>query len=211
MIYLVSGTMRSVVRYATLGGRLGLLLTPRNRNSVASQVATGLPWAVDNGAFSGFDPVAFRRLLQRVAGQPRLLWIACPDVVADSRSTLALFDVWRDEVAAAGPVALVGQDGLEGLEIPWEQCSCLFLGGSTRWKLSRAAADLAAEARARGKWVHVGRVNSRRRLRYCWSLQADSCDGSSASMFGDKYLPKYLGWINELLPYDRTGGHDDRG
>lgn len=200
MIFLVSGTTRSVARHAVAGG-LGLLLTPRSGNSVASMLATGLPWAADNGAFSGFDEPAFRRLLAKVCNQPRLLWITCPDIVGDSQGTLALFDRWHDEVALAGPVALVGQDGLEDREVPWERLDCLFLGGSTEWKLSRAAADLAAEARSRRKWVHVGRVNSRRRLHWCWSIQADSCDGTSASMFGDVKLPKYLRWIGELLPY----------
>src|SRR5262245_50903987 len=77
----------------------GVLLTPANRNSIASVLKTGFPWAVDNGAFGGFDPVSFRRCLRRVAKQPRLLWVACPDAVGDAQKTLTLFDQWYEEIA----------------------------------------------------------------------------------------------------------------
>ncbi len=192
---LVSGSTRSVSR---ANGSLGLLVTPSNGNSVASLVKTGLPWAVDNGAFSGFDPLAFRRLLGRCAGQPRLLWIVCPDVVGDARATAERFEEWRAEVAQAGPVAYVGQDGQEDFAPPWERFESFFIGGSTRWKLSAAAAGLAAEARSRGKWLHMGRVNSRRRMTIASDLGCDSIDGSSASRWGDKYLWKYLLWLRQL-------------
>jgi hypothetical protein len=199
---LVSGSTRSVGRLAaTWPNHLGHLLTPKNRNGMGATLATGLSWAVDNGAFRGFDSEPFRRLLRRVAGRPRLLWIACPDIVADCRATLDRFREWREEVAAAGPVAFVGQDGSEGQDLPWGEFDCLFVGGSTEWKLSGAAWDLAREAKRRGKWLHLGRVNSRRRLRYAWSMNADSTDGSSASMFGDKYIHKYLHWQAEMIPW----------
>jgi hypothetical protein len=199
---LVSGSTRSVGRLAaTWPNHLGHLLTPKNRNGMGATLATGLSWAVDNGAFRGFDPEPFRRLLGRVRGRPRLLWIACPDIVADCRATLDRFREWREEVAAAGPVAFVGQDGSEGQDLPWGEFDCLFVGGSTEWKLSGAAWDLAREAKRRGKWLHLGRVNSRRRLRYAWSMNADSTDGSSASMFGDKYIHKYLHWQAEMIPW----------
>lgn len=202
MMLLVSGSTRSVGRLAAQSVEtLGHLVTPKNRNSIESILGTGLKWAVDNGAFSGFDPVAFRRLLRRVAGRPRLLWVVCPDRVGDAQETLRLFDQWQAEVARAGPVAFVGQDGQEDLETPWDRFDCLFIGGTTEWKLSKAAQDLAAEAKRRGKSIHLGRVNSRRRLRYAWSIRADSTDGSSASMFGDKYIHKYLRWQAEMLPW----------
>ena len=98
MMLLVSGSTASVARMAGRhNGRLGILLTPRNRNSVEAVRKTGLQWAIDNGAFSGFDPVRFRRLLERAAGVPGLLWIVCPDVVADARATLQRFDEWQAE------------------------------------------------------------------------------------------------------------------
>jgi hypothetical protein len=195
---LVSGSTATVRRIAPRWpGILGQLLTPSNRNR-ASVLNTGLPWGADNGAFSGFDADAFRRFLGRVAGRPRCLWVVCPDRVGDARETLRLFAEWREEVARAGPVAFVGQDGAEDLEIPWDGFCCWFVGGSTAWKLSAASQGLMAEARARGKCVHVGRVNSFRRLTWAYDAGADSVDGSSASMWGDKYVHAYCRWIAGL-------------
>lgn len=195
---LVSGSTKSVGRLAASHpDTLGHLITPANRNGVASLLCTGLRWAADNGAFAGFDPKGFRRMLRRVAGHPRLLWVVCPDAVGDAKGTLALWRQWEPEVRAAGvPVAFVLQDGQELLEMP--AADCYFIGGSTEFKLSHAAADLAAEGKRRGAWVHMGRVNSRRRMEYAYRVGCDSVDGSSASMFGDKYIHKYLQWIRQI-------------
>ncbi len=200
MMLLVSGSTRTVCGLADCcRGNLGHLLTPSNRNGMAAILATGLPWAADNGAFSGFDPNRFRRLLRKIRGQPRCLFVVCPDVVANARATLAQFPWWRLELAAAGvPVALVGQNGAEDLPIPWDDFDCWFIGGDTRWKLSQASADLAAEAKARGKWVHMGRVNSLRRLEAAYLMGCDSVGGSSMSMFGDKYIHQFVRWVRGL-------------
>jgi hypothetical protein len=197
MKLLVSGSTASVARMTAHRERLGILLTPANRNSVAAVVATGLPWAIDNGAYSGFDREAFDHLArEKAVGQPGLLWVAAPDTVGNAESTLFKFEYWQPRLAAGGlPIAFVGQDGLESLEPPWDRFECLFLGGSTAWKLSSAAWDLAAEAKRRGKLVHIGRVNSLRRMRVAQIFGCDSIDGSSASMFGDKYIHKYLRWL----------------
>lgn len=197
---LVSGSTRSVGRLAQwYPDTLGHLLTPANRNSVSATLATGLWWGVDNGAFSGFDPVAFRRLCQKCHGKPRLLWVVCPDVVADAAATLERFEEWEPELRALGlPVAFVGQDGGESMDLPWERFSCFFVGGSTEWKLSRAAAKLITQARHRKKWVHMGRVNSLKRCQVAFDLGCHSVDGSSFSAFGDKYIHRTLKWIECL-------------
>lgn len=75
--------------------------------------------------------------------------------------------------------------------MPWDQFDALFLGGSTAWKLSPHAKALAAEAKARAKWLHMGRVNSNRRL----ALALGSVDGSGYSMFPDQKIPKALDFI----------------
>ena len=51
--------------------------------------------------------------------------------------------------------------------------------------------DQLAQARCRGKWVHVGRVNSLRRVTH-FEQAADSFDGGQFSMFPDTYIPRYL-------------------
>jgi hypothetical protein len=196
---LVSGTTATMRRLAPDNARhLGHLVVPSQR-ATDSVRETGLRWAADNGAFAGFDAEAFRRLLRQRQADAGCLWVACPDVVGDARATLARFAEWKDEIAGMGyPVALVGQDGVEDCEIPWYACAAWFVGGSTGWKLSRAAADLVGEARRRGKWCHMGRVNSLRRIRYAWEIGCDSVDGSSMSRFGDTHVPKFLRWVKSL-------------
>ncbi len=194
MILLVSGATRTV-RARAGSGRLGRLLTPRNGNSVGALFATGLPVAADNAAFTDFDPAAFRRMLGRLRGRP-VLWVCAPDVVGDAAATLALFEVWEPEIRAHGlPVALVAQDGLERLEAPWGRIDALFLGGTTAWKLGPHAAALAREAKARGLWVHGGRVNTKKRFSHMASIGCDSVDGSGFSRFPDTRIPMAELWL----------------
>lgn len=201
MILLVSGSTRTVSCLAGGSARpmLGHLLTPKNRNG-SSLLATGLPWGFDNGAYAGLDLPAWRRKLSWVSNHSeRCLWAVCPDKVADAQETRRLFDDYEPEIRAAGlPVAYVGQDGAEAGEIPWDRFRSWFIGGSTRWKLSQASADLVQEAKARGKWCHMGRVNSLRRMRAAFDMGCDSVDGSSMSMFGDKYIGRFAAWIRQL-------------
>lgn len=109
-----------------------------------------------------------------------------------------MFDEWAEDVGRAGPVAFVGQDGIEDLDIPWDRFSAWFIGGSTVWKLSAASADMVEAALARGKWVHMGRVNSRKRMELADALGCHSFDGTSTSMFPDIYIEKYLRWVSHL-------------
>lgn len=197
MRLLVSGSTKSVRRHSQRWPHIvGHLLSPVSWNSIESILQSGLPWAADNAAFSGFDSQRYRRMLKRIAFQLGCLFIVCPDVVADAQATLTLFGEWALEVRGTGqPLAFVGQDGAEGLDLPWNDFDAWFIGGSTAWKLSQASADLAAEAKGRGKWVHCGRVNSFRRIQAAMDMGCDSFDGGSASMFGEVYIPKYCRFI----------------
>jgi hypothetical protein len=51
------------------------------------------------------------------------------------------------------------------------------------------AAVLIREAKWRGKWVHVGRVNTLRRIAWCKALGVDSIDGSGFARFTRARLP----------------------
>jgi hypothetical protein len=87
------------------------------------------------------------------------------------------------------PIALVAQDGLERLPVPWEHLEALFVGDSSQWKLGPHAAALIREAKERGKRVHVGRVNTLQRIRWCMTLPVDSIDGSRFAHFTPARLP----------------------
>ncbi len=209
MRLLVSGSTRTVKRLAgQFPDLLGHLLVPRNGNRVASLLQTGLPWAADNGAYSGFEPDRFRVFLSRIKDQPRCLWVVCPDAIRDARATLALFAQWREETARAGqPLAFVGQDGAEALDLPWDDFACYFIAGSDDWRFSRAGHDLAREARQRGKALHMGRVNSLVRLELAHDWGCGSADGSSASKWGDRYVHGYLRWLAHLRSQQTLFAH----
>lgn len=194
MIVLVSGATATLRRHAHTG-HFGQLFVPR-----AGNTSLGLPWACDNDAFKAFDPVRFRRMLAKLEGVEGCLFVACPDVVCDPVATLDRFREWRPEIIARGfPIAFVGQDDCESTDLPWDEFDAFFVGGSDAWKESRATMRLCIHARELGKWVHVGRVNSYRRLRklFDWGC-VDSIDGRSFSAFSDIYIPKAIGWLAKL-------------
>lgn len=171
----------------------GLLTTPRSGHTPRTAVNLGVPWAMDNDAFSGFSAEAFIKMMRRYQGIQGCKWVAVPDVVGDAKATLKRFYQWQPAVTYFGfPSALVAQDGLEDLPIPWGMFDCLFIGGSTEWKLGAVAAGIIREAKRREKWVHMGRVSSVRRFRYSQNLNCDSADGSRYARFKSenyKFLP----------------------
>lgn len=180
--------------------RLGVLMTPRNgnRNPVADDSRS--VWAADNDCFQGLHAARFLRFLAKIVESgSRPLWVACPDKVADATATLRSFAVWQPVMRSLGlPIALVAQDGLTPRRTPWPDFDCLFVGGSTAWKLGDDAARLVRMAKDRGKMVHVGRVNSLRRIEYFHPLGVDTFDGTGFSAWGDKRIGLAVRWIDRV-------------
>lgn len=181
----------------------GHLVTPRSGNSL--RVMNGKPWAADNDCFQGWDMKrerAFSKMLGRICldgNKQTCRFVAAPDAVGDAATTLDRFAAWQPIIASCGlPVALVAQDGLTIDAVPWEQTDALFVGGSTEFKLSFNAELLIGEAKARGKWVHIGRVSSFRRVRHFHEIGVDSIDGTCWSRWSDVYFPKFLKWLHKL-------------
>jgi hypothetical protein len=163
-----------------LGCEVEQLLTPLTRFRPQQPDAR---FAIDNGAFAGFDRRAFEALLDREYSRRHLCrFVVAPDIVADARRTLEVFDYWYGRLAQ-WPLALAAQDGLESLPIPWDAINAIFIGGSTDWKLSRQAAAIIKAAKAMDIWVHVGRVNTPGRFEYFEALGADSIDGTGLSRY----------------------------
>jgi len=199
LLLLVNGATKTIKRYSD-SRHLGHLLNPRKMNSVEMVNSTGLMWAADNDAFNGFNPAVFTKMLEKIQGQERCLWVTSPDVVGDAEKTLKLFNHWEPIIHSYNlPVALVGQDDLESLEVPWDRFEAFFIGGSTKWKLSESAYKLALEAKKRGKWVHMGRVNSIKRLEIARLYGCDSVDGSGFSRFPDTKIPPSLEYLETPL------------
>ena len=155
----------------------GYLLSPRRGQLPAND---GRAWGIDNDAFTGFNADAFFSFLRRIRHKnlDGLKFVNCPDVVGNCLQTQQLYKRYAGEIHLLGfPVGFVAQDGQENYPLP-KDYDALFIGGSTQWKLSKAADRLIAQAQAAGKWVHVGRVNSQRRMRHFMYVGVDSVDGT---------------------------------
>jgi hypothetical protein len=154
---------------------------------------------MDNGAFAGFDATRFVAMLDRYRQERGCLFVVAPDVVGDAASTLKLWPFWSQAIRGYGfPVAFVAQDGLTARMTPWTELDALFIGGTTAFKLSREARMLAGYAKARGKWLHMGRVNSRRRVKYALQLGVDSIDGTGWCRWADIRLTLGTRWLREF-------------
>lgn len=194
MLLLVSGA--TVDMRQTDPAKVGVLFVPSDRNDPIH--ATGRIWGLDNGGFTDFDAAAFVQALARYRGIPGCRFVACPDIVGNAAATLRQFETWAPMIRALGyPVALVAQDGLTVHTTPWRDLDALFIGGTTDFKLSATADELLAYAAAYGKWRHVGRVNSRRRMRHFWG-RCESIDGTGFSWFPRTRIPLALRWFGEL-------------
>lgn len=165
---------------AELGCETEQLLTPLTRRKPQEP---DKPFAIDNGAYSQFNAKAFESLLARNFERRHLCkFVAVPDVVGSACRTLEVFDFWYDRLCQ-WKLALVLQDGQEDLPICWNLIEAVFVGGSTKWKLSSHAAACVKAAKAMGKYVHAGRVNEPARFEYFEKLGADSIDGTGLAQY----------------------------
>ena len=190
---LVHASPKTLAPYRT--ENLGVLCSPR---CVYADDIQEWPWAADNDAFSKWDEGRYRDMLDRIRGREGCIFVTAPDVVGDYRETMQRFVDWRSELDDF-PVAFVGQDDQEKHGIPWDAFDVFFVGGTTRWKLGAGAARLIREAKNRGKWVHMGRVNSYERGRYARWFGCDSIDGTQFSWFRDAKLPAYLNSLRQEM------------
>ena len=119
------------------------------------------------------------------------LFIAIPDVVGDHTATLSRWHRYRAELRACRPRSFARTDALPS-SVPWDECDAVFIGGTTSYKLSPTAEAICLEAKARGKWIHMGRVNSHTRLRLALRWGVDSIDGSKITVWDRWWLADYI-------------------
>ena len=174
-----------------------------------------------------FSAEKFRAMIKKVASNPELAgktqFVVAPDVVGDWEGTLERSKPWLSEIRKSGlPVAFAAQDGIEKHpdKIPWDDFDVLFIGGSTAWKLGFNPIDgvfrptdsqlrqsgynhdftkMLREAKARGKRIHMGRVNSWKRAEMAnYGMQLDTMDGNFIGVAPDQNLPKVLRWLEAI-------------
>ena len=188
---------------------LGLMIRTTTRDPMPP---LGVVWALDNECYTKgdqFDERLWLEGLERFMSRTRwCLFAVAPDVVGDALATLFRARPYLGEIASMGYVpAFVSQDGCRSDLVPWAEIGCLFVGGTTEWKLSEASWALCREAKRRGLWVHVGRVNSWRRLKACAASGVDSVDGTHLAYTPDIHVPEMLRWldhINAQLPLEAS-------
>jgi hypothetical protein len=199
--------VNGLLQAAAADPNLGVIMTPRQGNRLLPDV----PFCIDNNCGPGSDGQAgsgypgdraYLEFLSHLSAQSRrrCVFATAPDVLGDPVATIersARF-VYRVRAWFGLPVALVAQDGLEYLDIPWNWFDVLFIGGSTEWKLGAGARELVREAKANGKLVHMGRVNSLRRLRYATAIGCDSADGTFLVFAPTANLSRLQGWLRDV-------------
>jgi len=195
---------------------LGRLVQPRHYSSLEQTVRSGMPWAADNDCFQGLCHRRYCLMLDRLhealiaandgerrgeCWQGRPLFVTVPDAVADSRTTAHLWGVWAHAVRRRGlPLAFVAQNGCDrpNMSPPWREFDAVFIGGDTAWKLGPEARRIVRICKERGKHVHMGRVNTLRRLRYAESIGVDSVDGTKWAKWRDTYLGQGLRFLDRV-------------
>lgn len=167
--------------------RFGIMTTPGHYGKAAG-IKAGMRWAADTQAFTqGFDPVTFFPWLQSMClYRGQCLFVPVNDVVGDARKTVRNFNI-RCSMFNAWPLAFVAQDGQEDIELPGHGWKCLFVGGSTEWKLSEAAYSVIQHAQRLDKHIHIGRVNWWKRYAHFAGMPGSeewTCDGTRTRFDG---------------------------
>lgn len=190
------------IREAMTAGLIGCIVTPAEGRLPPA----GAAWCADNGKFGKGYPGDDRFLawLARLGGRAESCAFAVvPDAPFDAAGTLALYPRLAPAVRELGyRAALAGQNGMEDMAVPWDDVDVVCLGGDTAWKTGLGGAELARQARAHGKPVHMLRVNSYKRASYAAGLGCVSADGTHLARVPDEGLGEVLRWLAAL---DRAG------
>ena len=169
---------------------------------------TAAPFAIDNGAWGcaqrgePFNWGAFESVSSALGADAD--WIVAPDIVCGGLRSLEVSLRWLPTWDAC-PVLIAVQDGMlpVHLEPHLGPEVGLAVGGSTPFK-ERTLPQWGRLAQEKGCYLHVLRVNTRRRLAICRAAQAASVDGTSASIFS-KNAPLLERWTRALHKQQTLG------
>lgn len=181
-------------------GLIGMLAQPMS-NYAPENISQYPYYACDNACFSkgkAFDLGGYLEWLERMP-RANCLFAAAPDVLCDAEATWQRSAPVLPVIREAGfKAALVAQNGMPDTVIEWDAFDCLFIGGDDEWKLGTAVLPLVQEARERGLWVHMGRVNSEKRLSYAAFIGCDSADGTFLKWAPDHNIGRMLRWFRNM-------------
>lgn len=184
MMVMLANNSNPIVHYfaGRFPGKIGWLVGPSARKKTS--LKRWIPYALDNDAYSAFSNrtewsesewVALLEWARMAVKKP--LWVLVPDVVANREATLENWKRYAPMVREARGFAV--QDGMTPDDVP-SDADLIFVGGTTSWKWR----TLPMWAKC-GKRIHVGRVNTLRRLWTCDEFGVESCDGTGWFREGD--------------------------
>lgn len=221
MIYYATASTDRI-RDAMRADLLGQIITPAAGNRLEPWVDWIADNGIYSNAYPG-NTGYLRWLTTHADYRSRCRFAVAPDVVADHPGTLERsWPLLRPIRQIVGRVAICAQNGATPDDLPWDYLDAIFLAGIVEcvpcawapdvttlpqthcrhcgeqlveWKVSDMAAAITAEAKARGKWVHMGRVNSAARLARAIEMGVDSADGTYLAYGPDINLIRLLGWL----------------
>tara|TARA_Y100001956_G_scaffold52981_2_gene51662 strand:+ start:1845 stop:2345 length:501 start_codon:yes stop_codon:yes gene_type:complete len=135
----------------TTTNKIGLMFSYNANHTTKSMLKKNIKYtAVDNGCFSQPDKYTdegFIKFLKKLNLTDTLFAVA-PDVVGDNVATKKRSLPMLRKIRGLGyKAAYVAQDGETPLSVYWDELDCLFIGGTTEWKISQCAAELIKEAK----------------------------------------------------------------
>lgn len=178
-----TGTARNLDALRAAGWGLLVSATGAHRTEGFQQ------YAIDNGAWTAYqrgepwEEAAFVDLVAKLGSGAE--FIVAPDIVAGGLDSLRRSVTWLERLEGIGRRRLIAvQDGMGTADVRplLSRTVGIFVGGSVPWKLSTVR-SWGALARDCGAYLHVGRVNTARRIALCASAAADSFDGTSVTRY----------------------------
>jgi hypothetical protein len=179
----------------------GLLLTPDRPEFLKGFSAI----AIDNGAWGAYQrkeewtPDRFCQLVEQYGRKAS--WVVAPDIVCGGVDSLARSLQWVPWLLDRCQRVLIAvQNGMTDADLrPHVGPRIgLFVGGDSEWK-EGSLPVWGRLARESGCYLHVGRVNSARRIRLCAMSGADSVDGTSGTRFAVTIPPLSLACAQAAL------------
>jgi hypothetical protein len=185
MISYASNTrsVRSLEMFRRYGWRI--LLNPTD-----PKPPSGFRFAIDNGAWRSymqkvpFDYDRFAHLVDQHGAAAD--FVVIPDIVCGGNDSLEFSLSWLHRLRGIRLLLLPVQDGMHadqiGAVLRHHDGLGIFLGGSTEWKL-QTMYGWGMVAHALSCYYHIGRVNSRRRIRLAHEAGANSIDGTAGTRY----------------------------
>ena len=202
----VSGATRTVASLISewWSDHLGCLRVP---GETPNTVPEGVDWGMDNGCYKGVNAKGINRLLwhcyQSEQGKDPCHFVTVPDVVGNWGETLEFFLMFREgcmEKYGYIPwtLAIVLQEGVSQYEDLWF-ADAIFVGGKDHDFKLKYCEPILQKAKADGKWVHMGRINGLKKIKYLHDMGCvDSFDGSGYSRFPGIYLKPAMQLMRQL-------------